>query len=356
MKKHILHLLLALSISSVTLVAFTGNGIPDRQCKNEKYATAEPGTCLDPKAYRLLRAIDNVEKNPYNNEFAKRLIDLIEPRVKRVVDTRVSYEEYSVPVRIYYPTNNTVNTPSPAIFFIHGGGFMYGSIEEYDMAVKKLARITEKIVISIDYRLAPDHPYPAALHDVNAVFEWIIANRGSLGISDEKIILMGDSAGANLATVFALMERDRHNDRIMCQVLYYPPTTFVEREFPSRKYFLLDSTRSYLLTREFVMKSKESYLADTIPETTPYVSPLETDLSGKLPPALILTAQVDPLRDDGRRYAEKLEAAGQEVTYIEYEGMIHGFLNLYMIFPEGKASMRRVGSFVSGLMEQKETA
>ncbi len=351
MKKQVPLLTLVLLITSATLVAVTQNSLSPQNCKKEKFATAEPGTCLDPKAYRLLKAIDNVEENPYNNEFAKKLLDIIEPGVKKVIDTQVNYEEGNVPVRIYYPTKKTVNTPTPAIFFIHGGGFMYGSIEEYDMAVKKLAKVTDKIIISVDYRLAPEYPYPAALHDVNAVLDWIMKNRKQLGIAGEKITIMGDSAGANLATVLSLKERDDKQSRILCQVLYYPPTTFVEREFPSRVYFLSDTTRSYLLTQEFVMNSKRSYLDDSVSEINPYVSPLEADLTGELPPSLILTAQVDPLRDDGRMYARKLEEAGQEVAYEEYDGLIHGFLNLYMIFPEGKESMQLVRTFIEKHIE-----
>jgi acetyl esterase len=321
-------------------------------CRKEKYATAEPGTCLDPRAYRLLKAVDRIHENPYNNDFAKRLIDIIEPGVKKVVDTNVPNGASDVPVRIYYPSRKCLQNPTPAIFFIHGGGFMFGSIEEYDMAVKKLARITDMIVVAADYRLAPEYPYPAALEDVDAVVKWIISNRKALGIAGDRITLMGDSAGANLATVLALKYRDEQKDHILAQVLYYPPTTFMEREFPSRLYFLLDEDRTYFLTEEFVRLSKEHYLPDSIPDDDPYVSPLEADLSGDLPPVLLITAQVDPLRDDGRMYAEKLKAAGQDVTYTEYEGMIHGFMNFYMIFPEAKESMRKTRDFLTSLVTQ----
>lgn len=323
-------------------------------CRNEKFATAEPGTCLDPKAYRLLKAIDRVHENPYNNDFARRLIDIIEPGVHKVVNTKVTHDAYDVPIRIYYPSRKSAAKPTHAIFFIHGGGFMFGSIEEYDMAVKKLARITEKIVIAVDYRLAPEYPYPAALQDVEAVMDYILANRESLGIAGKKIILMGDSAGANLATVLALKKHDEQKDEVLCQVLYYPPTTFVEEEFPSRVYFMMDNERSYILTEEFVRTSKTSYLPDSVSETNPYVSPLEANLSGDLPPVLLITAQVDPLRDDGRKYAEKLREAGQDVTYREYEGMIHGFMNFYMILPEGRKSMKLAAQYISERISNME--
>lgn len=346
MRKHIPKLMLFFTIASATLIAANKNRENDDPCKKEKYATAEPGTCLHPRAFRFLKALERVETNPYNNEFTKRLINLMEPNVFKEVDTLVAHSEYDVPIRIYYPTRASAEKPTPVIIFIHGGAFMYGSIEEYDMAVKKIARITNKIIISIDYRLAPEHPFPAALNDVTAVMDWVLKNMENIGGDGGKITLMGDSAGANLATALALKSRDDNRDDILCQILYYPPTTFVENEFPSRLYFLRDERRTYLLTEELLRKTKESYLPDTIQEINPYASPLLADLNGELPPALIFTAEIDPLRDDGRRYANRLKAAGQEVTYIEYEGIIHGFLNFYMVFPEAKKSMKLVRDFV----------
>jgi acetyl esterase len=355
MKRVILLLTLPVLITAASQLGDPGADEDTDSCRNEKFATAEPGTCLDPRAYRLLKAVDRLHENPYNNEFAKRVIDIIEPGVKKVVDVKVPNGEHEVPVRIYYPSRESLQKPTHAIFFIHGGGFMFGSIEEYDMAVKKLARITDMIIIAADYRLAPEHPYPAALEDVDTVVEWVISNRKQLGIAGDRITLMGDSAGANLATVLAIKHRDEDKDLILAQVLYYPPTTFVEEEFPSRVFFLMDDERTYFLTEEFVRTSKEQYLADSIPDDHPYVSPLEADLSGNLPPVLLITAQVDPLRDDGRMYAEKLQEAGQQVTYLEYEGMIHGFMNFYMIFPEAKESMKKTRNFITSLVMRRQS-
>ncbi|MCF8226730.1 MAG: alpha/beta hydrolase [Bacteroidales bacterium] len=333
-------------IATVTVISASVIQQKNNPCKKVKYVTAEPGTCLDPKAYRLLKAIDQVEQNPYNNEFAKRLIDIFEPRVRKTIDTIVTYSEHDVPVKIYYPTRKSLAEPTPVIFFIHGGGFMFGSIEEYDMAVKKLARISNKIVIAVDYRLAPKYPFPAALNDICAVFDWVIDNMESIGGKGNKIVVMGDSAGANLATVLALKSRDENKDNVLCQVLYYPPTTFVEKEFPSRMYFLRDDKRTYLITEEFLLESKRHYLGDSVDDRNPYASPLEADLTGDIPPAMIITAQVDPLRDDGSLYAEKLKESGQEVIYKEYEGIIHGFFNFYMVFRESKESMKMARDFI----------
>jgi acetyl esterase len=200
--------------------------------------------------------------------------------------------------------------------------------------------------VSVDYRLAPEHPFPAALNDVSAVLDWIVANMASIGGIGSRVTLMGDSAGANLATVLALKARDEGKEHILSQVLYYPPTSFLETEYPSRLYFLRDEKRTYLLTEEFLKRSKSSYLPDNIKPRNPYVSPLLADLEGNLPPTLIITAQVDPLRDEARIYADRLSEAGQEVTYVEYPGLIHGFFNLYMIFDEGKESMQLARDFI----------
>lgn len=318
----------------------------DEPCKNERYTTAEPGTCIDPKAYRLLLMIDRMQKNPYNNEFAKRLIDFMEPRVKRSIDTLVNSPEADIPVRIYYPTKKSLETATPVIYYIHGGGFTIGSIEEYDMAIKKLAKITGNIVVALDYRLAPEHPWPAAVNDVSAVYGWIIANIKQIGGKGRKITVIGDSAGGNLAAVLALKSRDEGKDNILCQILYYPTTTFRETEFPSRLYFFRDERRSYLLTEEFARESKASYMPAGTDECHPYLSPLEADPGGKLPPLLMLNAQVDPLRDEGRLYAEKIRSEGSRAVYIEYPGIIHGFFNLYMIFPESIDSMKKIREFI----------
>lgn len=346
MRKHIPKLMLFFIIVSAAVLAIDESRENEDSCKKEKYATAEPGTCLHPRAFRFLKALEHVDANPYNNEFTTWLLNLIEPDIFKEIDTLVAYDKHNVPIRIYYPTRASVKNPTHVIMFIHGGAFMYGSIEEYDMAAKKLAKITNKIIISVDYRLAPEHPFPSALNDVAAVLNWVLENMENIGGKGEKVILVGDSAGANLATVLTLKYRDESRDDILCQILYYPPTTFVENEFSSRQHFLRDERRTYLLTEELLLKTKESYLPDSSLKTNPYASPLLADLSGDLPPALIFTAQVDPLRDDGRRYADKLTDAGQKVTYIEYEGIVHGFLNLYMIFPEGKASMKLARDFI----------
>ncbi|HKK62435.1 MAG TPA: alpha/beta hydrolase, partial [Bacteroidales bacterium] len=353
MVKKIIIVSITIIIAAIAIIAARNLKSTDNPCKNEKYITAEPGTCLDPGAYRLIQAVEKFEENPYKNDFAIKLVNLFEPRIYKTIDTVATGEEFDVPLRIYYPNRKSVNSPTPVIMFIHGGGFVFGSIEEYDMAVKKFAKVTGYIIVSINYRLAPEHPFPAALNDAEQALSWITSNMEFIGGKGKKICVMGDSAGANLATVIALKNRNEDKNQVLCQILYYPPTTFEEKVFPSRRYFLLDTTRTYLLSEEFVRKSKESYIPPEISVSNPYVSPLKANLEKKLPPVLIMNAQIDPLRDDGRLYAEKLEKAGQNVTYIEYPGILHGFFNFYMIFDEGVESMKKAKDFITGNLNQE---
>nr|MDA3823891.1 alpha/beta hydrolase [Bacteroidales bacterium] len=286
-------------------------------------------------------------------KFAKKALDFFKPRMHLTIDTIVQGEGFEIPIRIYYPSKKSKTTPSQIILYIHGGGFVHGSIEDYDMSLKKFARITNRIMVSVDYRLAPEYPYPAGLNDADCVLKWLSHNSSNLGGSSKKIILIGDSAGANLATVLTLKNRDEGNDIINGQILFYPPTTFAEVEFPSRIYFLRDEKRNYILTEEFILKAKNAYIPDSVDERHPYLSPLEAKLNGKLPPLLMVTAQIDPLRDEGKLYAEKFREAGNDVKYVEYKGITHGFLSFYMIFKEAKQAMKMADSFIDKCCENK---
>jgi len=344
--KRLFSILFILLLFPMTLFPGDEENGPDYPCSNKNLQTPEPGTCLSLNAYRLLQAIEHVEKNPYNNDIAKKLIDFVEPRVYKTVHSIIPGDTYDVPIKIYYPTRKSTQRPTQIVLFIHGGGFMFGSIEEYDMAVKKFARKANKIVVALDYRLAPEHPYPAAVDDSNLVLHWLSDHAEQLGGTGSRIFLMGDSAGGNIAAVLALKDRDEESNRVCGQILLYPATTMVEKEFPSRVYFLNDESKNYMLTKDFLYISKKSYLQEGMDESDPYVSPLEADLSIPLAPTLIVNAEVDPLRDDGRFFAEKLGMNGQVVVYKEYEGIIHGFFNFYMVLPEARKAMILIGKFI----------
>jgi len=346
MKRQILIFAVLLTTAVILVVSMTNVFGDNSRCKKEKYATMEPGTCLLPKTYRFLRAIERINENPINKDLTKKALNFFEPKVYQTIDTTVISKECKIPIRIYYPTKKSKTSPTQIILYIHGGGFVHSSMDDYDMSIKKFAKVSNRIMVALDYRLAPEHPFPAGLNDADCVLKWLSGKSIELGGSSKKIILIGDSAGANLATVLTLKNRDEGNDIIEGQVLFYPPTTFVETEFPSRTYFLRDKNRSYMLTEDFIRRAKAAYIPDSIDEKHPYLSPLEADLGGELPPLLLVTAQVDPLRDEGRLYANKLRDAGHDVKYVEYKGVIHGFLSLYMIFNESKQAMRLTDTFI----------
>jgi len=280
------------------------------------------------------------------HEPAQWIMDALASRQKKLTDTVLFHGEEEVAVRIYYPDKKSLRNQQAATLFIHGGGFMYGSVEEYHIMVSKLAKTTGQIFVSIEYRLAPEYPFPDGLDDCYRVFCWLREKGNQIGADTSRISLMGDSAGGNLATVITLRCRDELMPQALCQVLLYPAVTFVDTEYPSRRYFAQTGEKSFVLTEEFMRSVKQSYLANVKDELNPYISPLESELTPDLPPALIITAECDPLRDGARQYAEKLDACGVSVEYLEYSGMIHGFMSFHMILREATDAMKYIRDYL----------
>jgi acetyl esterase len=223
-------------------------------------------------------------------------------------------------VRIYRPDND--GNPLPVFLFIHGGGFVIGSIESRDPQCRLIARDTPCIVVSVDYRLAPEHPYPAAPEDCWAALEWLHANADTLGGDPERIAVGGESAGGNLAAGLALRARDAGGPGLCAQILVYPVTDmFFEQDLPS--YGLLDE--DYFLTRDQMAWYYDCYAPGTTATDDMMLSPSKAEDLGDLPFTQIVTAEFDPLRDDGKRYGERLAEAGVPVEYTCMAGMIHGY-------------------------------
>lgn len=319
--------------------------IPRSERKKEKYKTAEPGTYLKPSSYSMLKQIEKAKENP-SRQPSDKMLKMLSSKQKQVTDTVLNLEGIDVPIRIYYPTKRSLSGMQEAILFFHGGGFIMGSIDQYHMMVAELARKTGMPVISVGYRLATEYPFPAGLTDCYNVYLWLRSHGGNLGIDTENIFLMGDSAGGNLATVVTLMCRDFNQAQPRGQILIYPATCLAERDDNSTRYFLMDPNREYILSETFIRKARTQYMGANNNAHDPYLSPLEASLSGDLPPALIITAECDPLRDSGRDYAAKLSKAGVPVNYIEYSGTIHGFMSLYLILKEGRDAMKEVREFI----------
>lgn len=224
-----------------------------------------------------------------------------------------------IPVRVYRPESRS---SLPVIVFFHGGGFVGGNIETHDGVCHGLSVGVPAVVVSVDYRLAPEAPFPAAVEDCEAVVRWVSDHAEELGAVGSRLALAGDSAGGNLAAVVARRARDMGGPSISFQLLIYPCTDATCSK-PSH----VENGEGYLLTAEFMHWFYGHYLAGTDPRD-PDLSPLLVDDLRGLPPALIITAEFDPLRDEGEAYAVRLVEAGVSATSTRYDGMIHAFFGM----------------------------
>ena len=254
--------------------------------------------------------------------------------IASMADFKVPGVDGEVPIRTYAPRNGA---PLPALVYYHGGGWVLGDVETHDGICCELANRAECMVVSVDYRLAPEHKYPAAVDDAYAATAWVFEQAAQLGIDPRRIAVGGDSAGGNLATAVALMARDRAAFRPAYQVLVYPVT---DCNFDTPSYY--ENAEGYQLTREAMRWFWAQYLTQPSDGRQPYASPLRAESLGNLPPALVLTAEYDPLRDEGEAYARRLEEAGVPVTLTRYPGMIHGFFRRTHQFDQARAAVTEV--------------
>ncbi len=238
-----------------------------------------------------------------------------------VTERRIPGPASEIPVRIYRRFGTTDSVP--AIVYLHGGGWVVGDLDTHDPSCRLLAEESDCLVVSVDYRLAPEHPFPAAVDDAVAAYRWVHDRADELGVEPGRVGVMGDSAGGNLAAVVAQVTRDTDVPPPTAQCLVYPATDLLMRE-PSHQLF----AEGFFLTKPSMDWYRAQYLPDEADRDSPLASPLEaTDLAG-ICPALVVTAGFDPLRDEGRRYAERLADAGAPVRYRCYDDMVHGFFGM----------------------------
>jgi acetyl esterase len=240
------------------------------------------------------------------------------PPLADVSDRTIDGPHGSIPIRIYTPIGDP---PFPIVVFFHGGGFVEGSIESHDHMARRLALELTAVVVSVDYRLAPEHPFPAGHDDCFAATCWAAQHAAEIKGDATRLIVAGDSAGGNLAATVSLRARDEADPAITLQILIYPSTLMVGDTSESRQQFA-----GYLLSEADMHTYHEWYIADTGQEENPYASPLLAPDLSHLPPAYILTAGMDPLRDQGKAYADRLREAGVPLVYHNFEGMIHAFM------------------------------
>jgi acetyl esterase len=284
------------------------------------------------KTYKLQRQMTNVA-HPY-----------IKPLYK-MWDHKVSLGDHDIPVRIFMPPKDA--TKRRVLIFFHGGGWVIGNIDSYTAVCATMAKQTGHIVVSVDYRLAPEYRFPAAPEDCYAVTKEIYTKAAALfGMKSEDITLIGDSAGGNLAAVVSLMARDRGEFKPSRQILLYPATGSDHSEntpYPS----VLENGMNYLLTAKRINDFIDLYKSSADDLQNPYLAPiLAKDLSN-MPRSLIITAEYDPLRDEGELYGKKLYEFGNEVEVYRMKNALHGFISLPRHFVHVKRSYELINKFLN---------
>lgn len=301
---------------------------------------------LDPQAAAYLQQLAATGAPPYTSlsaqearraHAARAVLQGPPPPVTDVEDRTIPGPGGTLLLRLYRPQGAA---PFPALVYFHGGGWVIGSIETHDNLCRQLTRAAGCIVVSVDYRLAPEHRFPAAAEDAYAATCWVAEHARELGLSPDSLAVGGDSAGGNLAAVAALMARDRGGPALAHQLLIYPVTG---SDFDTASYE--ENATGYGLTREGMVWFWDHYLPpDGGDRRDPYAAPLYApDLRG-LPPAMVITAEFDPLRDEGQAYAERLRQAGVPVVSRCYPGMIHSFFPLGAVLDRAREAVADAGA------------
>ena len=299
---------------------------------------------LHPQAQLLIRAAEAAGVIPFDHQspaearaaMLAQTAAMGKPQpVAKVEDRHIPGPASDLPARIYTPLGDG---PFATLVYFHGGGWVIGSIETHDGICRAIADVAGAIVVSVDYRLAPEHPFPAASEDAYAATRWVAEHAARLGAGDTRIAVAGDSAGGNLATVVCLMARDRGGPALAWQLLLYPITDY---QLDTASY--RDYAEGHLLTRDAMAWFWRHYLSGGADREHPYVSPLRAPSLAGLPPALIITAECDPLRDEGEAYARRLAESGVPVTATCYPGMVHGFVRRSRFLDLGGEALDQIG-------------
>lgn len=252
-----------------------------------------------------------------------RVVPLTDPEpVAEVADRSVDGPGGPIRVRVYRPD---AAGRLPILVYAHGGGFVFCDLDSHDGLCRNIANLVPAVVVSVDYRLAPEHQWPAAAEDVYAVTRWCADNAATLGGDPGRVVVGGDSAGGNLAAVTAIMARDRRGPALCGQLLLYP---VIAADFDTESYRLFG--KGYYNPKPALQWYWDCYVPAADDRTRPYAAPLHAELSG-LPPAVMVIAGHDPLRDEGLAFGAALQAAGVPIVQLRYEGGIHGFMTMPML-------------------------
>ena len=256
------------------------------------------------------------------------------PEIGLVRDLEADGPHGAIPLRLYRPRTSAVSENVPVLVYFHGGGFVIGDLDTHDTLCRELSNLSGCAVVAVHYRLAPEHRFPAAVTDCMAAARWVRDRAAELHLDASRLAVGGDSAGGNLAAVVSIDARDRGDLPIAFQLLIYPATD-VRATAPSHT----ENGQGYLLTRDTINYFTGHYIDDPALYSDWRASPLlQTDLSN-LPPALVLTAGFDPLRDEGAEYARRLTSAGNHAVYVHFPRQIHGFVTMGRIIDEANTAV-----------------
>ena len=295
------------------------------------------------QALKTLPAPETPEDHREQREALSEIFAVPYPETFSVADRYIHAPGRLIPIRIYRPKDPA---RGPAMLFFHGGGFVSGSIHTHDVYALGIAESAGAQVISVNYRLAPENPHPAAADDCYFALSWVAENADRLGIDGDRIAVGGDSAGGNLAAACALMARDKKGPGIKYQYLIFP---MLDTDFDTPSY--IANSEDPFLSREDCIHYWRTYLQNDFDTPDAYAAPMRaTDLSN-LPPAYILTAEHDPLRDDGERYGERLIEAGVPTTIRRAPGTIHGFVRARFISKVAAEEVEALGRAIREALE-----
>ncbi len=274
-------------------------------------------------------------------------LDMAEEPMAEVSDRTIPAPGGARAIRIYRPRAGMED--APVVLFFHGGGWVIGSIATHDRVCRRLAAAADAIVVSLDYRLAPEHPFPAAVEDVLAALAWTGEGIRALGGDRDAVFVAGDSAGGNLAAVAALAARDdSHLPSLAGQLLFYPAVDLAG-DHESRRRF----AEGYFLESQTMRWFVDKYVPDPAARADWRASPLRAEDHRGLAPAFVLTAGFDPLWSEGQAYAKTLEAAGVPVTPSDWPGLIHGFLNMGGLVPAAGKALDAAGAWIRRRVQQR---
>jgi len=265
--------------------------------------------------------------------------------VAQVRDLSIPVGSTRVGARFYAPND----APSALLVYFHGGGWVLGNLETHDLPLRALANRTGAAILSVDYRLAPEHPFPTGLEDCYAALVWAAEHQAELTVQKRPLLVGGDSAGGNLAAAIALAARDRQGPTIACQLLFYP---VIDGQCRTASY--AERGDCALLTSDNMRWFWSLYVAEEAKRQHPLASPCTASGHRDLPPAIVAIAEFDPLRDEGLSYAEQLRSASNTVTVLRYPTLPHGFFNFLNLSETAGAAFREISEHVRGAIDAAE--